>query len=77
MYGLQGCHDEVHGNTPMSQYIVPDKMMYLVIGDGKTQLQQINQLSLAESVLLDTNGNMVKEIDSFKVNLLRLNFCKK
>ena len=77
MYGLQGCHDEVHGNTPMSQYIVPDKMIYLVISDGKTQLQQINQLSLAESVLLDTNGNMVKEIDSFKVNLLRLNFCKK
>ena len=32
----QGCHDEVHGNTIVIQYMDPEKMIYLVLGDGKT-----------------------------------------
>jgi zinc protease len=38
-------------------YLQPDKMIYLIVGDAKTQLQPLRKLGLGEPVLLDVNGN--------------------
>ncbi len=43
------------------KYIVPDKMVYLVVGDAKTQLDQLENIGFGKPVLLKTeNGNNVE-----------------
>jgi zinc protease len=41
------------------QYIHSDKMIYLVVGDAKTQMAALSQLGLGEPILLDKDGNSV------------------
>jgi len=41
------------------KYINPDRMIYLVVGDAKTQLEPLKKLGLGTPVLLDKNGNPV------------------
>lgn len=41
------------------KYIVPDKMIYLVVGDAATQLEPLRELGLGDPILLDTDGNPV------------------
>lgn len=43
------------------QYIQPDKMVYLVVGDAKTQMQGLAELGLGAPILLDKEANVVKE----------------
>lgn len=44
----------------LSEYLDPDKMIYLVVGDAETQLARVNELGLGAAVVLDTSGNPVK-----------------
>jgi len=37
------------------QYINPDKMFYLIVGDAETQLEKLKELGYGEPVLLNTN----------------------
>jgi len=41
------------------EYIVPSRMIYLVVGDAKTQLGRLRRLGLGEPILLDSQGNPV------------------
>jgi zinc protease len=40
-----------------NKYIEPNTMIYLVVGDAKTQLEPLKALGLGEPVLLDRDGN--------------------
>ncbi len=42
------------------KYIKPDNMIYLVVGDAKTQLEPLKELGFGEPVLLDREGNRIK-----------------
>jgi len=44
----------------LTTYMDKDKMVYLVVGDAKTQLARLKDLGLGEPVLLDKQGNKVK-----------------
>ncbi len=41
-------------------YIHPDNMIYLVVGDAKSQLAGLSELGLGEPILLDKDGKAVK-----------------
>lgn len=41
------------------KYIQPDKMIYLIVGDAKTQLEEVKKLGLGEPILLDKEGNRI------------------
>jgi zinc protease len=41
------------------QYLDPDKMIYLVVGDAASQLAGLKQLGLGDPILLDKDGNPV------------------
>ncbi len=43
------------------QYILPEKMIYLVVGDAKTQLEGLSELGLGEPILLDKDANVLAE----------------
>lgn len=43
------------------EYIVPDRMVYLVVGDASTQLPRLRQLGLGEPILVDREGKPVGE----------------
>lgn len=43
----------------MHQYMNPQEMVYLVVGDAATQLKRLNELDLGKPVLLDKKGNML------------------
>jgi zinc protease len=45
----------------ISTYINPDKMVYLIVGDAKTQLTRLKALGLGAVTLLDRNGNKIKD----------------
>mgnify|MGYP000064513200 CR=1 FL=1 len=45
----------------ISSYINPDKMVYLVVGDAKTQLPRMQELGLGEPILLDKNGIRIEQ----------------
>jgi zinc protease len=45
----------------ISTYINPDKMVYLVVGDAKTQLGRLKELNLGAVTLLDRNGNKLTD----------------
>ncbi|MFO7526627.1 MAG: pitrilysin family protein [Ignavibacteriaceae bacterium] len=44
------------------KYIQPDKMIYLIVGDAKTQLEPLKDLGFGEPVLLDKEGNKIKSM---------------
>ena len=43
------------------KYMVPDKMIYLVVGDAETQLEPLKALGLGEPIMLDKQGNPVQQ----------------
>jgi len=43
----------------IAKYINPDKMVYLVVGDAKTQLPRMKELKLGDPILLDRNGDVI------------------
>ena len=47
-------------NLLTKKYIRPDEMIYLVVGDAKTQLNGLKSLGYGNPVLLDENGYPVK-----------------
>jgi len=44
----------------LKTYMDKDKMIYLVVGDAKTQLSRLSELGLGKPIILDTNGDLVK-----------------
>ncbi|MDP2560837.1 pitrilysin family protein [Psychrobium sp. 1_MG-2023] len=44
----------------INTYMNPDEMIYLVVGDAKTQLPRMKELGLGEPIVLDKRGNPVK-----------------
>lgn len=44
----------------INKYINPDKMVYLVVGDAKTQLPRIKELGLGEPVVLNRSGEVIQ-----------------
>jgi len=47
--------------STISDYINPEKMIYLVVGDAKTQLERLKELGLGDVVVLDRNGEEIKK----------------
>lgn len=45
--------------TLAQKYLEQDKMIYVIVGDAATQLEQLKALGLGDPVLLDANGNPV------------------
>jgi zinc protease len=43
-----------------SKYIQPDKMVYIVVGDARTQFARLKDAGLGEPIMLDKKGNVVK-----------------
>ncbi len=43
----------------INRYINPDKMIYLVVGDAKTQLPRLKELNMGEVIQLDRKGNKI------------------
>ncbi len=41
------------------KYLGQDKMIYVVVGDASTQLEQLKNLGLGDPILLDADGNQV------------------
>ncbi len=46
-------------NVLAQKYILPDKMIYLVVGDAATQLESLRALDLGDPILLDKKGNKI------------------
>jgi zinc protease len=46
--------------TSMKNYMNIDKMIYLVVGDAKTQLPRLKELGMGKVTVLDNDGNKVK-----------------
>ena len=42
------------------QLLDPDGMIYLVVGDAATQMNQLRGLGLGDPIQLDVNGNPVR-----------------
>ena len=47
-------------NQLVKKYIRPDEMIYLVIGDAKTQMDGLKSLGYGDPVLLNENGSQVR-----------------
>ncbi|WP_444995321.1 M16 family metallopeptidase [Aliikangiella sp. IMCC44359] len=47
-------------NRVIKEYINPEKMIYLVVGDAKTQLPRMKELGFGEPILLDKSGDSAK-----------------
>jgi len=43
------------------KYMIPDKMIYLVVGDAETQLETLRELGLGDPIVLDKRGNPVEK----------------
>ncbi len=46
--------------TIINQYLNEDEMIYLVVGDAKTQLSRIKELGYDEPIVLDKEGNPIE-----------------
>ncbi|MDE0599733.1 MAG: hypothetical protein OSB51_11225, partial [Dokdonia donghaensis] len=44
-----------------AQYLNPDKMIYLVVGDKKTQMDKLEQLGYGTPILLNEKKQTVKD----------------
>ena len=49
---------EEHKNLAQ-KYIQPDKMIYLIVGDAKSQLDNVKKLGMGDPILLDKDGNEI------------------
>jgi zinc protease len=48
----------IEGHKELAQeYIDPNVMTYLVVGDAKTQLEQLKQLGVGDPIIIDREGN--------------------
>ena len=47
-------------NQLVKKYIRPDEMIYLVIGDAKTQMDGLKSLGYGDPILLNENGSRVR-----------------
>jgi zinc protease len=45
----------------IGQYLDPNKMFYLIVGDAETQVPLLRELGLADVIMLDREGNPVNE----------------
>lgn len=45
----------------IGQYLDPNKMFYLIVGDAETQVPLLRELRLADIIMLDREGNPVNE----------------
>jgi len=43
------------------KYMIPDSMIYLVVGDAETQLEPLKELGLGDPIMLDKRGNPVEK----------------
>ncbi|MFA6950951.1 MAG: pitrilysin family protein [Lentimicrobiaceae bacterium] len=43
-----------------SKYIQPDKMVYVIVGDARTQFERVKEAGLGDPIMLDKQGNPVK-----------------
>lgn len=43
------------------EYLLPDKMIYLIVGDKASQFDKLKELGLGDPVLLDKEGNPVQQ----------------
>lgn len=43
-----------------AKYVQPDKMVYIVVGDARTQFERLKDAGLGEPVMLDKQGNTIK-----------------
>ena len=50
---------ESHNNL-VKKYIKPNEMIYLVIGDKKTQFDGLKSLGFGNPILIDREGNQIK-----------------
>ena len=41
------------------KYIHPDKMVYLIVGDKATQMENLKELGFGDPILLDKDGNLI------------------
>jgi zinc protease len=41
------------------KYIDPNSMIYVIVGDAKTQLESLKKLGVGNPILLDRNGNPI------------------
>jgi zinc protease len=41
------------------KYINSDKMIYLIVGDAKTQLKSLTKLGFGKPIMLDKEGNIM------------------
>jgi len=55
---VQGLTAEAHQKLA-SKYIDPNRMIYVVVGDGKTQLPVLEKLGLGKPILVDRDGKPV------------------
>ena len=53
-------HHLSHYNQLVKKYIRPDEMIYLVIGDAKTQMDGLKSLGYGDPILLNENGSRVR-----------------
>ena len=53
---VQGFDAEKHKQLAQ-KYLNPDKMVYLVVGDAKSQLRSLRKLGLGKPILIDKDGN--------------------
>lgn len=44
-----------------NQYLDPNKMIYLVVGDAKTQMKKLEQLGFGTPILLNKENQIVKD----------------
>jgi zinc protease len=56
---VQGLTLDAH-RALAQRYILPDQMVYLVVGDAATQLDPLRSLGLGAPIMLDREGNPVR-----------------
>ncbi|MCH8019925.1 insulinase family protein [candidate division KSB1 bacterium] len=57
---VQDMTQETHKQLA-EKYMVPDKMIHLVVGDAETQLEALKELGLGDPIMLDKRGNPVEK----------------
>lgn len=45
----------------IEKYMNEDKMIYLIVGDGATQLEEVKKLGMGDPILLDINGDPLNQ----------------
>jgi len=45
----------------IGEYLNPDRMFYLIVGDAATQLSRVRELGIGDVIMLDREGNVINE----------------